>query len=150
MSYQPGCGSSSHLINPVVHASSSTPADDSSLSTSISKRVRDEPYGPNLSAADDDHQVGRIDVEVVPFRHGGAVTLRGGDGSAAMVCAVGSSSVSASLVISSRDVAASSDMSRSTSASPPVRSTFIGSRAAAILDSMSHRSSSIRAISSVE
>ncbi len=43
----PACGSSSHLISPVVQASSSTPAADSSLSTSISKRVRDEPYGPS-------------------------------------------------------------------------------------------------------
>ena len=40
-------GSSSHLISPVVHASSSTPAADSSSSTSISNRVRDEPYGPS-------------------------------------------------------------------------------------------------------
>src|ERR1700752_2845062 len=46
VSYQPGVGSSSHLTRPVVHASSSTPAADSSLSTSISKRGRDEPYGP--------------------------------------------------------------------------------------------------------
>src|SRR4051794_41966957 len=47
VSYQPGFGSSSHLISPVVQANSRTPAADSSLSTSISKRVRDEPYGPS-------------------------------------------------------------------------------------------------------
>src|ERR1044072_5571822 len=47
LSYQPGFGSSSHVIRPVVHASSRTPAADSSLSSSISKRVRDEPYGPS-------------------------------------------------------------------------------------------------------
>ena len=47
VSYQPGWGSSSQRISPVVQASSSTPAADSSLSTSISKRVRDEPYGPS-------------------------------------------------------------------------------------------------------
>jgi hypothetical protein len=72
------------------------------------------------------------------------------DGSAGIVFASAASlSDALSAVISSRALAASSAMSMSMSANPPVRSTRSGSRAAATLDSMPHKSSSIVAISSV-
>src|ERR1700719_2498707 len=99
MSYQPGVGSSSHLISPVVQANSSTPAADSSLSTSISKRVRDEPYGPSSapptmttssagSTPSSSHPGGRARVKP-----------RGGDGNAAMVHAASVSSAPSSAAL---------------------------------------------------
>ena len=59
-------GSSSHLIRPVVQASSSTPAADSSSSTSISKQSATSRMGP--APPPDHHQVRGVDVEVA---HGG-------------------------------------------------------------------------------
>src|SRR5579884_3349874 len=94
VSYQPGWGSSCQRISPVVQANSSTPAADSSLSTSISKRVRDEPYGPSsapptITTNSDGSRSRRSHA-------GGGAGLkpRGGDGNAAIVpaSAVASSS----------------------------------------------------------
>src|ERR1700709_2184155 len=92
MSYQPGVGSSSHLISPVVQANSSTPAADSSLSTSISKRVRDEPYGP--SSAPPTMTTNSDGSRSRWFHAGGGAGLkpRGGDGSAGMVLSPAASS----------------------------------------------------------
>src|ERR1700733_8544003 len=119
VSYQPGVGSSSHLIKPVVQANSSTPAADSSLSTSISNRVRDEPYGPSSAPPT---MTTNSDGSTSRSAHtGGGAGLkpRGGEGNAAMVpSSAASSSIAASVVISSRALAASSAMSRSTSPSP--------------------------------
>src|SRR6476646_9433556 len=87
VSYQPGFGSSSQRISPVVQASSSTPAADSSLSTSISKRVRDEPYGPSSAPPT---ITTRSAGSTSRSSHGGGgadVNPRGGDGSAAIVAA---------------------------------------------------------------
>ncbi|CKP55024.1 Uncharacterised protein [Mycobacterium tuberculosis] len=135
----------------MVQASSSTPAADSSFSTSISNRVRDEPYGP-ISAPPTITTRSAGSTSRSSHCGGGAgVKPRGGDGSAAMAPgASASSSMAAAADICSRALAASSAMSRLASARPPVRSALIGERAAATLDSASHRSSSSAAISSVE
>src|SRR6476661_6031364 len=83
-SYQPADGVVSHTTSPVFQASSRTPAAESSSSTSISKRVREEPNGPSSpaptmttrssGAAVTPDQAGATDAET-----------RGGAGRAAMV-----------------------------------------------------------------
>src|SRR6478752_2989398 len=150
VSYQPGFGSSSHFTRPVVQASSSTPAADNSLSTSISKRVRDEPYGPSSAPPT---MTTRSAGSTSTSPHSGTGTdasVRGGDGSAETVPSCSSVSVEPlSASISSRASAARAAMSISTSPSPPVKSTLIGSPAATALASTVHRPSSMAAISSV-
>src|SRR5258707_3712974 len=67
----------------MVQANSSTPAADSSLSTSISKRVRDEPYGPSSAPPT---MTTNSDGSTSRSAHtGGAAGLkpRGGQGNAA-------------------------------------------------------------------
>src|SRR6185312_2204286 len=141
VSYQPGVGSSSHLTRPVVQASSSTPAADSSLSTSTSNRVRDEPYGPSSAPPTITTRSAGSTSRSSHSGGGAAAYPRGGDGSARIVPSLdSSSSATDSPTISSRALAASSAMSMSASPSPPVRSTCSGSRAAATFDSTSHRS----------
>src|SRR4030081_3862639 len=91
VSYQPGCGSSSQRINPVVQANSRTPAADSSFSTSISKRVREEPYGPISAPPTITTRSAGSTARSSHSGGGAGVYPRGGDGSAAIVPSAASS-----------------------------------------------------------
>src|SRR6201998_3098163 len=111
MSYQPGWGSSSQRTSPVVQASSSTPAADSSLSTSISYRVRDEPYGPISAPPTITTRSAGSTSRSCHSGGGAGLNPRGGVGSAAMVPPASAASSSAACspdVASSRALAGSS------------------------------------------
>ena len=142
-SYQPWFASS-QASSPVLQASSRTPAADSSSCTSISKRVRAEPYGPSSPVPTiTTRSSGR--AETSPHDGVAAAGSCAGDGARAATVAVPSSSSA----VGRSTPSARARRSRSASPSPPVRSSSTGATAACSRDAaVQPCSSSADAISS--
>ncbi|SLH31464.1 Uncharacterised protein [Mycobacteroides abscessus subsp. abscessus] len=104
----------------MVQASSSTPAAESSSETSISKRVREEPYGPSSAAPTMTTMSSRSALTSPHSGTGRAEVAVGGAGSAGMVAsAAASSAAAAAASCACLDSSGRSSLAR---ASPPVRS----------------------------